>query len=180
MAKLAYHFNKKKIPAKTAGKYKYYYPCLLKEEADEHYQDNYYIVTEVSEREWESLNRLHARYSKRKNNKVLECLQFGGNKEFWDGFQSKAGYILSQRLPPNVNSPVYFSLSIHLSNVLPLNGFPLYYLPCSLSIFAISSFEKPLSYCSNMNFIIFASSSFITTRFITLLLLPATGSVSIL
>ena len=37
----------------------------------------------------ETLNRLHARYNKRKNNKVLECLQFGGNKEFWDGFQSK-------------------------------------------------------------------------------------------
>lgn len=36
-----------------------------------------------------TLNRLHARYNKRKNNKVLECLQFGGNKEFWDGFQSK-------------------------------------------------------------------------------------------
>lgn len=42
-----------------------------------------------------------------------------------------AGYILSQRLPPNVNSPVYFSLSIHLSKVLPLNGFPLYLSPCS-------------------------------------------------
>lgn len=51
MDKLAYHFNKKKIPAKTAEKYKYYYPCLLKEEADEQYGDNYYIVTEVSERE---------------------------------------------------------------------------------------------------------------------------------
>ena len=37
----------------------------------------------------ETLNRLHARYNKRKNNKVLECLQLGGNKEFWDGFQSK-------------------------------------------------------------------------------------------
>ena len=55
MDKLAYHFNKKKIPAKTEGKYKYYYPCLLKEEADEQYGDNYYIVTEVSESEWEAL-----------------------------------------------------------------------------------------------------------------------------
>lgn len=225
MDKLAYHFNKKKIPAKSAGKYKYYYTCLLKDVADERYGDNYYIVTEVSEHEWESLleldrleynnthkftrhsstmpsanedrlsvkqqqkrisdddsletvleqtadennmevkkmnnyywnkrnvsldkdeiapwklprekhatisvllhrenelqtvddylatceelydvdykkrlngstteawdktlNRLHARYNKRKNNKVLECLQFGGNKEFWDGFQSE-------------------------------------------------------------------------------------------
>ena len=58
MDKLAYHFNKKKIPAKTEGKYKYYYPCLLKEEADEQYGDNYYIVTEVSEREWEALLEL--------------------------------------------------------------------------------------------------------------------------
>ena len=58
MDKLAYHFNKKKIPAKTKGKYKYYYPCLLKEEADEQYGDNYYIVTEVSESEWESLLEL--------------------------------------------------------------------------------------------------------------------------
>ena len=58
MDKLAYHFNKKKIPAKTEGKYKYYYPCLLKEEANEQYGDNYYIVTEVSEREWEALLEL--------------------------------------------------------------------------------------------------------------------------
>lgn len=57
MDKLAYHFNKKKIPAKTEGKYKYYYPCLLKE-ADEQYGDNYYIVTEVSESEWEALLEL--------------------------------------------------------------------------------------------------------------------------
>ena len=55
MDKLAYDFNKKKIPAKTEGKYKYYYPCLLKEEADEQYGDNYYIVTEVFESEWEAL-----------------------------------------------------------------------------------------------------------------------------
>lgn len=58
MDKLAYHFNKKKIPAKTEGKYKYYYPCLLKEETNEQYGDNYYIITEVSEREWETLLEL--------------------------------------------------------------------------------------------------------------------------
>ena len=58
MDKLAYHFNKKKIPAKTEGKYKYYYPCLLKEEADEQYGDNYYIVTKVSESKWEALIEL--------------------------------------------------------------------------------------------------------------------------
>ena len=46
------------MPAKSEGKYKYYYPCLLKEEADEQYGDNYYIVTEVSEREWEALLEL--------------------------------------------------------------------------------------------------------------------------
>ena len=27
MDKLAYHFNKKKKPAKTEGKFLYYYPC---------------------------------------------------------------------------------------------------------------------------------------------------------
>ena len=27
MDKLAYHYNKKKLPAKTEGKYLYYYPC---------------------------------------------------------------------------------------------------------------------------------------------------------
>ena len=54
MDKLAYHF-KKKIPTKTTEKYKYYYPCLLKEEADELYGSSHYIVTEVSESEWETL-----------------------------------------------------------------------------------------------------------------------------
>lgn len=57
MDKLAYHF-KKKIPTKTTEKYKYYYPCLLKEEAEEQYGSNYYIVTEVSESEWEALLEL--------------------------------------------------------------------------------------------------------------------------
>ena len=52
------YWKKKKIPAKSAGKYKYYYPCLLKEEADEQYGDNYYIVTKVSESKWEALIEL--------------------------------------------------------------------------------------------------------------------------
>lgn len=29
---------------------------------------------------------MNAQFNKRKRNVVLECLQFGGNKEFWDGF----------------------------------------------------------------------------------------------
>ncbi len=77
MDKLAYHFNKKKIPAKTAGKYKYYYPCLLKDVADEQYGSNYYIVTEVSESEWEALlenlvvNTLIKQITTEKNLKLL-------------------------------------------------------------------------------------------------------------
>lgn len=31
-------------------------------------------------------SRLNAQFNKRKRNVVLECLQFGGNKEFWDDF----------------------------------------------------------------------------------------------
>lgn len=30
--------------------------------------------------------KLNAQFNKRRRNVVLECLQFGGNKEFWDGF----------------------------------------------------------------------------------------------
>lgn len=40
-----------------------------------------------AEQAWESVNlKLNAQFNKRKRNVVLECLQFGGNKEFWDDF----------------------------------------------------------------------------------------------
>lgn len=36
---------------------------------------------------WENIKlKLNAQFNKRKRNVVLECLQFGGNKEFWDDF----------------------------------------------------------------------------------------------
>ncbi len=33
--------------------------------------------------------KLNAQFNKRKRNVVLECLQFGGNKEFWNGFPNE-------------------------------------------------------------------------------------------
>ena len=34
-------------------------------------------------------DKLNAQFNKRKRNVVLECLQFGGNKEFWNGFPNE-------------------------------------------------------------------------------------------
>ncbi len=40
-----------------------------------------------TEQAWEAAKaKLNAQFNKRKRNVVLECLQFGGNKEFWDDF----------------------------------------------------------------------------------------------
>lgn len=58
MDKLAYHFNKKKKPAKTEGKYLYYYPCDPDDNPDAWFGDKCYIVIEVSEQEWEALREL--------------------------------------------------------------------------------------------------------------------------
>ena len=57
MDKLAYHYNKKKIPAKTAGKYLYYYPCA-DENANVRIDGRGFIVIEVTEKEWEALIEL--------------------------------------------------------------------------------------------------------------------------
>ena len=39
---------------------------------------------------WEEAKaKLNAQFNKRRRNVVLECLQFGGNKEFWDGFPNE-------------------------------------------------------------------------------------------
>lgn len=41
----------------------------------------------TTEQAWEAAKaKLNAQFNKRKRNVVLECLQFGGNKEFWDDF----------------------------------------------------------------------------------------------
>ena len=58
MDKLAYHFNKKKKPAKTEGKFLYYYPCDAEDNPDVWFGPKAYIVIEVSEQEWEALFEL--------------------------------------------------------------------------------------------------------------------------
>ena len=58
MDKLAYHYNKKKIPAEAAGKYLYYYPCA-DENANVRIDGHGFIVIEVTEKEWEALIELN-------------------------------------------------------------------------------------------------------------------------
>jgi len=58
MDKLAYHFNKKKKPAKTEGKFLYYYPCDPNDNPDAWFGDKCYIIIEVTEQEWEALREL--------------------------------------------------------------------------------------------------------------------------
>ena len=58
MDKLAYHFNKKKKPAKTEGKFLYYYPCDAEDNPDVWFGPKAYIIIEVSEKEWEALFEL--------------------------------------------------------------------------------------------------------------------------
>jgi len=58
MDRLAYHFNKKKKPAKTEGKFLYYYPCNPDDSPDAWFKDKCYIVIEVTEQEWEALREL--------------------------------------------------------------------------------------------------------------------------
>lgn len=57
MDKLTYHYNKKKMPAETAGKYLYYYP-YVDENANAWMDGRGYIVIEVNEKEWEALVEL--------------------------------------------------------------------------------------------------------------------------
>lgn len=58
MDKQAYHLNKKKQPAKTEGKFLYYYPCADKSMADVCVGKKWYVVVEVTEAEWEALIEL--------------------------------------------------------------------------------------------------------------------------
>ena len=58
MDKLAYHYNKKKIPAKTKGKYLYYYPCDDIESANVQMGGRGFITIEVTEKEWKALIEL--------------------------------------------------------------------------------------------------------------------------
>lgn len=58
MDKLAYHYNKKKLPAKTEGKYLYYYPCADIKNATAYMGGRGFITIEVTEKEWEALIEL--------------------------------------------------------------------------------------------------------------------------
>lgn len=58
MDKLAYHYNKKKLPGKTPGTFLYYYPCKRREQANARLEDKSYIVLEVSSWQWEMLIEL--------------------------------------------------------------------------------------------------------------------------
>lgn len=44
----------------------------------------------ATEQDWRiAMSELNVHYNKRRKNVVRECLQFGGNKEFWDGFPNE-------------------------------------------------------------------------------------------
>lgn len=58
MDKVAYHFNKKKLRAKTDGKFLYYYPCNEEDKANTFLYGKGYFVIEVTEKEWEALLEL--------------------------------------------------------------------------------------------------------------------------
>lgn len=58
MDKVAYHFNKKRLRAKTDGKFLYYYPCNEEDKANTFLYGKGYFVIEVTENEWEALREL--------------------------------------------------------------------------------------------------------------------------
>ncbi len=58
MDKLAYHYNKKKLPAKTKGKYLYYYPYDDMKNATAYMGGRGFVTIEVTEKEWEALIEL--------------------------------------------------------------------------------------------------------------------------
>ena len=58
MDKLAYHYNKKKIPGKTQGTFLYYYPCDPSDTPNLYMGGKAYAVVEVTEREWQALREL--------------------------------------------------------------------------------------------------------------------------
>ena len=55
MNKVAYHFNKKKVPSKTEGKFLYYYPCNSEDKANAYLYGALFYVIEVTEEGWEAL-----------------------------------------------------------------------------------------------------------------------------
>lgn len=48
------------------------------------------LMNGTTEQAWRTaMAKLNAQFNLRRHNVVLECLQFGGNKEFWDGFPNE-------------------------------------------------------------------------------------------
>lgn len=58
MDKLAYLYNKKKLPTKAEGKFLYYYPCADLENASVKKGGRGYITIEVTDKEWKALIEL--------------------------------------------------------------------------------------------------------------------------
>ena len=58
MEKLAYHYNKKKIPGKTQDAFLYYYPCDPADTPNLYMGGRAYAMIEVTEREWQALREL--------------------------------------------------------------------------------------------------------------------------
>ena len=54
------------------------------------YNVEYFKRMSTTEQAWNAVMKsTNATYNNRGKNIVLECLQFGGNREFWDGFESE-------------------------------------------------------------------------------------------
>lgn len=58
MDKLAYHYNKRKLPGKTPHTYRYYYPCDPADRPNCYMNGKSYAVIEVSDLEWQALREL--------------------------------------------------------------------------------------------------------------------------
>ena len=59
-------------------------------DCEQRYKVEYFKKVSTTEQAWnEVMKSTNAAYHFRGKNIVLECLQFGGNREFWDGFASE-------------------------------------------------------------------------------------------
>ena len=59
-------------------------------DCEQRYKVEYFKKMSTTEQAWnEVMKSTNATFNNRGKNIVLECLQFGGNREFWDGFESE-------------------------------------------------------------------------------------------
>ena len=59
-------------------------------DCEQRYKVEYFKKMSTTEQAWnEVMKSTNATLNNRGKNIVLECLQFGGNREFWDGFESE-------------------------------------------------------------------------------------------